>query len=159
MIEAYQELLKQAHLDRKKIKHKVSKLKRLKKGVVDKQIHQLHDEAFEKIDCLKCANCCKTTGPRLTGKDISRIAKSKGMKAMGFIDQFLKVDEEYDYIFKSMPCVFLADDHYCNIYDDRPKACQGYPHTDRVNQLGILALTEKNAQICPAVAYIFKELI
>lgn len=159
MIEEYSELLEQAQKDKKRIKHKVSLLRRLKKGVVDKQIHKLHDEAFEKIDCLKCANCCKTTGPRLTRKDIDKIARSKGMKAGSFIDQYLKVDEEYDYIFKSMPCAFIGEDHYCSIYDDRPKACREYPHTDRVNQLGILALTQRNAMICPAVAYIFKELL
>ncbi|HAG48373.1 MAG TPA: zinc/iron-chelating domain-containing protein, partial [Cryomorphaceae bacterium] len=28
---------------------------------LDKVVHQLHEDAFRKIDCLDCANCCKTT--------------------------------------------------------------------------------------------------
>ena len=31
-----------------------------------------HDEVFEEIDCLSCANCCKTTGPLFTEKDIEK---------------------------------------------------------------------------------------
>ncbi len=158
MIEEYKVLLEQARLERKNIENKIKGLKKSKKGEVDKRIHQLHDEAFEQIDCLKCANCCTTTGPLLNQKDIERIARFKQMKPGEFVSQFLHIDEDHDYVFKKMPCVFLGDDHYCSIYDVRPKACREYPHTDRVNQQGILSLTAKNALICPAVAYIMKNL-
>jgi Fe-S-cluster containining protein len=158
MIEEYKILLEQAHQEKKSIQNKIKGLKKLKKGEVDKRIHQLHDEAFEQIDCLKCANCCTTTGPLLNQKDIERIARFKQMKPGEFVEQFLHIDEDQDYVFNKIPCVFLGDDHYCSIYDVRPKACREYPHTDRVNQQGILSLTAKNALICPAVAYIMKNL-
>lgn len=158
MIEEYKNLLKQAELEKKSIKRKVQRLKKKKKGEVDRLIHDLHDEAFEKIDCLKCANCCSGTGPLLNQKDIERIAKFKGMRPGQFVDQFLHIDEDQDYVFNEIPCVFLGEDHYCSIYDVRPKACREYPQTDRVNQLGILSLSTKNALICPAVAYIFKNI-
>lgn len=158
MIDSYKNLLLQAELEKKSIKKKFQRLKKKKKGEVDKLIHDLHEEAFEEIDCLKCANCCSSTGPLLNQKDIARIAKFKGMRPGQFVNQFLHIDEDQDYVFNEIPCVFLGEDHYCSIYDVRPKACREYPHTDRVNQLGILSLTAKNALICPAVAYIFKKL-
>ena len=158
MIEEYKILLEQAHQERKSIENKLKGLKKRKKGEVDKRIHQLHEEAFGQIDCLKCANCCTTTGPLLNQKDIERIARFKQMKPGEFVSQFLHIDEDQDYVFNKIPCVFLGEDHYCSIYDVRPKACREYPHTDRVNQQGILSLTAKNALICPAVAYIVKNL-
>jgi Fe-S-cluster containining protein len=158
MIEEYKIILEKALQDKKSISNKIKALKKKKKGEVDKLIHPLHEAAFEKIDCLKCANCCSSTGPLLNQKDIERIARFKKMKAGDFVSKFLHIDEDQDYIFNEMPCVFLGEDHYCSIYEQRPKACREYPHTDRVNQQGILSITSKNALICPAVAYIMQNL-
>jgi Fe-S-cluster containining protein len=142
----------------KTLKKTVQRMRKMKKGDLDREVHKLHDEAFEQIDCLQCANCCKTTGPLLTQKDIERIARHFRVKPGVFVEKYLQIDEDSDYVFKSMPCSFLGDDNYCDIYDVRPKACREYPHTDRTNQQGILNLTRKNALICPAVALIFKEI-
>ena len=51
------------------------RLKKEKPKVLDKLIHPIHDDVFEHTNCLKCANCCKTTGPLFTDKDIQRISK------------------------------------------------------------------------------------
>ena len=158
MNEAYLQKIIQAKKYGRRTKRTISQLRKLRKGEVDRQIHNLHQKAFAEIDCLACANCCKTTGPLLVPKDISRMAHQLNISAQDFIDSYLKIDEDNDYIFKSMPCPFLGDDNYCTVYEFRPKACREYPHTDRVNQLGILKLTEKNAVICPAVAQIFESL-
>jgi len=158
MIDDYQKKLLQAKQQRKPIKKVVSQLRKQRKGDVDKKIHHLHNEAFSEIDCLSCANCCKTTGPLFTQKDINRIAGQLKLSPTEFIDKYLKVDEDNDYVLKTIPCHFLGEDNYCSIYEFRPKACHEYPHTDRINQLGILKLTEKNVEICPAVAHIFIQL-
>lgn len=158
MIKEYKDLLEQTAQEKKSYKRKFQKLRKLKKGVADRLIHDLHEEAFEEIDCLKCANCCSSTGPLLNQKDIERIAKFKRMKPGEFVEQFLHIDEDQDYVFNEIPCVFLGDDNHCSIYDVRPKACREYPHTDRSNQQGIVSLTQKNALICPAVAYIIQNL-
>lgn len=110
----------------------------------------LHDETFEEVDCLNCANCCKTTGPLFTNKDIERIAKHFKMKPTQFIETYLRVDEDNDYVLQQLPCPFLADDNYCLIYDVRPKACAEFPHTDRKKFYQINNLTLKNTEICPA---------
>lgn len=151
----YKALLEKVSKQPKSIKQSISALKKMRKGDADKLIHNLHEEAFETIDCLACANCCTTTGPLVTDKDINRIAKHLKLKPAQFIKNYLRIDEDNDYVFKSMPCPFLGSDNYCNIYEERPKACREYPHTDRVNQQGILSVTRKNVTLCPAVAQIF----
>lgn len=159
MIDAYKLKISHAAKSKKQIRKTLAQLRKLRKGDVDKKIHHLHNEAFSDIDCLKCANCCKTTGPLIIQKDINRIASHLNLSSNDFIEEYLIIDEDNDFVFKSMPCPFLGNDNYCSIYEVRPKACREYPHTDRANQLGILKLTEKNAAICPAVADIFEHLI
>ena len=136
-------------------------VKRLSAGdtrKLDERVHALHEAVFETISCLDCANCCRTLGPRITDLDVRRIAASLRMKPSGFVEQYLVVDEDGDYIFRSMPCPFLGGDNYCSIYDDRPKACREYPHTDRRRVYKVLALTLKNSAICPAVFEILERL-
>ncbi|WP_242094890.1 YkgJ family cysteine cluster protein [Aestuariivivens sediminicola] len=117
---------------------------------LDYMMQELHDAEFNKTSCLECANCCKTTGPLFTDKDIERIAKFLKLKPFQFIEHYLKVDEDKDYVLQSVPCSFLGADNYCSIYDVRPKACREFPHTDRKKFHQISNLTLKNVAICPA---------
>jgi len=121
-------------------------------------MEELHESEFKKSDCLKCANCCKTTSPIFTNKDIERISKSFRVKTRQFIDTYLNLDADADYVLKSSPCTFLASDNSCNIYDIRPKACREYPHTNRKNFEKIADLTLKNVSICPATFNIVEAL-
>ncbi|HSN09839.1 MAG TPA: hypothetical protein VLS85_12445, partial [Hanamia sp.] len=61
-------------------------LKRADKNKVLKQLPALHEEAFEKIDCLQCANCCRNYSPRFKTPDIKRISKHLKMKEGSFIE-------------------------------------------------------------------------
>lgn len=135
-----------------------AKLKKKKPKNLDEIIHNFHHEIWEDIDCLSCANCCKRLGPRLTNLDIERISKSLKMKTNELIDQYLKIDEDGDYVFKSMPCPFLLPDNYCLVYEARPKACREYPHTDRKKMIQILNETRKNTFTCPAVYLLVEKL-
>ena len=123
---------------------------------LDKIVQEVHTEVFREIDCTKCANCCKFLGPLFTESDISRIAKHFRMRLPVFEDMYLRVDEDNDKVFKSMPCPFLGEDNLCSIYDIRPKACREFPHTDRKKIYQINHLTIQNTLICPAV-YLFVE--
>ena len=145
------------------LKHKENqqffkRLKKVKLKELDKIIHPIHDEVFSCTDCLKCANCCTTTGPLFTDKDISRISNHLRIKPSVFAEKHLRIDEDRDYILKSTPCIFLEKDNYCSIYDVRPKACREFPHTDRIKQSQLLKLTEKNVEVCPAVFQIIEKL-
>lgn len=118
---------------------------------VDDAFHTLHEQIFEEVDCLDCANCCKTTSPIFYQTDIERLAKALRMKPGEFIETYLRVDEDKDFVLKSSPCPFLGADNYCNVYDSRPKACREYPHTNRKKMIQITELTYKNTLVCPAV--------
>ncbi len=143
-------LPKQAKDKHKENKTFFTKLKKKPPKQLDYIMQELHEEEFERTDCLKCANCCKTTGPLFTDKDISRIAKHFKMKPQQFIASYLKIDEDNDYVLQSVPCTFLGEDNYCSIYEVRPKACREFPHTDRKKFQQISSLTLKNVAICPA---------
>ena len=134
------------------------KLKKNQLRDLDDTIHYIHEEVFDEINCLECANCCKTLGPRITDRDIEKIASSLRIKPSDVVSRYLRIDEDNDYVFKSMPCPFLDSDNYCVIYENRPKACREYPHTDRKKFHQIANLTIKNAETCPAVYEILERL-
>lgn len=117
-----------------------------------------HDIVFNEINCLDCANCCKTTGPLYTEKDIERIAKHLRMNPSDFETKYLRIDEDNDKVLQNLPCFFLNEDNTCSIYDVRPKACREYPHTDRKKVYQINNLTIKNTIICPA-AFTWLEIL
>ncbi|WP_418498200.1 YkgJ family cysteine cluster protein [Flagellimonas sp.] len=138
---------KEKHAENKKF---FAKLKKKPPKDLDYMMQELHDDEFQRTDCLTCANCCKTTGPLFTNADIERIAKHFRMKPSQFIDRYLRIDEENDHVLQEVPCTFLGADNYCSIYEVRPKACREFPHTDRKKFQQISNLTLKNVAICPA---------
>ena len=138
-------------------KHFSAKNKK-KLEAMDLQVHALHDKISERTDCLQCANCCRSLGPRITDKDVERMAKTLRMKAADVISKYLKIDEDNDLVFQSMPCPFLGGDNFCSIYENRPKACREYPHTDRKRFFQIYNLSIKNAYTCPIVYEVLQEI-
>ena len=134
-------------------------LKKAAPANIDNLIHELHDEVFDEVDCLDCANCCKTTPALLIHEDINRISKYLRITVKDFLHNYAVRDEDGDIVFKQTPCVFLGEDSRCSIYNVRPKACREYPHTHQKNQQKILNITEKNLDICPAVKRIFDALL
>ena len=86
------------------------------------------------------------------------IARHLGQRPADFVDQYLHLDEDGDYVLNEAPCAFLGEDNYCSIYEVRPRACREYPHTDRKNFHQILGLTLKNTAVCPAVFEVVKRL-
>lgn len=126
--------------------------------LVDDAFHGAHDEVFERVDCLACANCCKTTSPIFYDRDIERLAKALHLKPAQFIERYLRVDEDRDYVLKASPCPFLAADNTCDVYHHRPTACREYPHTDRKRMHQILDLTLRNTAVCPAVFTIVEKI-
>ncbi len=155
VIKALPQLAKDKENENKKF---FAKLRKKPPKNLDYIMQELHDQEFERTDCLECANCCKTTGPLFTDKDISRISKHFKMKEFDFIESFLRVDEDKDYVLQSTPCHFLGADNYCSIYEVRPKACREFPHTDRKKFQQISKLTLENVKMCPAAFNIVEEM-
>ena len=119
----------------------------------------LHEEAFARIDCLQCANCCKRYSPRFKTPDIKRISRELKMKESEFIDRYLRLDEDGDYVVKSTPCPFLGEDNRCSIYAVRPSDCERFPYTDEDVLVRRATLTQKNSTFCPIVYYVLERLM
>ncbi|HEX8355982.1 MAG TPA: YkgJ family cysteine cluster protein [Segetibacter sp.] len=134
-------------------------LQRADKNKVLKKLPALNDEAFEKIDCLQCGNCCRNYSPRFKTTDIKRISKHLKMKEGTFIETYLQLDEDGDYVAKTAPCPFLGSDNYCSIYEERPGDCARYPYTHEDVLLKRPQLTIKNSTVCPIVHYVLEKLV
>ncbi|MBQ4914165.1 YkgJ family cysteine cluster protein [Maribacter sp. MMG018] len=146
---------KEKHTENKKF---FAKLRKRPPKNLDYQMQEMHEREFERTDCLTCANCCKTTGPLFTNADIERISKFFKLKPSKFIETYLRIDEDNDYVLQQVPCTFLGVDNYCSIYEVRPKACREFPHTDRKKFQQISHFTLKNVSICPAAFNIVEEM-
>ena len=153
-----QNALSEAKTKKKEYRKKLHQLKKKKSKALNYQFNDLHDEEFGSMDCLSCANCCKTTSPIFRDADIHRLAKHLRMKAGAFTQKYLQLDNDNDYVLKQSPCVFLNQDNTCQVYDFRPLACKEYPHTDRKNVMQIVDLTIENTTVCPGVARIVKKI-
>jgi Fe-S-cluster containining protein len=134
-------------------------LKRADKNDVLKRLPQVHEEAFSHIDCHQCANCCKNYSPRFKTPDIKRISRHLKMNEGDFIETYLRLDEEGDYVVKKTPCPFLGADNFCGIYEVRPSDCERFPYTNEDVFLKRPQLTMKNASFCPAVYYVMEKLL
>jgi Fe-S-cluster containining protein len=132
-------------------KEKVALLNKTNPKEVDELFHTAHEEIFEYTDCTQCANCCKTISPIITQKDLSHLAKGSGMSVSQLLREYIEMDEDGDFVFRSTPCPFLGEGNLCRVYDHRPQACREYPHTNRKKMKEILDLTLQNSLTCPAV--------
>ncbi len=150
-----QDRAKDLKLENKKFLNRLQK--KPPKGL-DLKMHELHEETFQEIDCLNCANCCKTTVPIITDRDSERIAKHLKMKVYDFETKYVAIENDNSKSFKTAPCEFLAADNYCLIYDVRPKACSEYPHTNRKKFHKISNITLENTIVCPATSVIIDKL-
>lgn len=134
-------------------------LQRADKNKVLKQLPELHEEGFSKIDCLQCANCCKNYSPRFKTPDIKRISKYLKMRESDFIEKYLIVDEDGDFVANAKPCPFLGANNYCSIYEQRPSDCHQFPYTDEDVFIKRQQLTLKNSAFCPITYYVLEKLL
>lgn len=134
-------------------------LLKAKKNEVLLKLPAIHEKATSKINCLDCANCCKNYSPRFKTPDIKRISKHLNLKEGFFIEKYLQLDEEGDYVVNAKPCPFLGTDNFCSIYEVRPSDCARFPYTDEDVFIKRPNLTLKNSTFCPIVFFVFEELI
>jgi len=154
-IEQWLERKDEVKIENKKL---IKKLLRLKSKKLNEATKGLHNKIFKEIDCLDCANCCKSIPPIINETDSRRIAKHLGMKVTEFKNKYVKFDEDMDMVMNQSPCPFLQADNKCLIYEYRPKACREYPHTEDYEFTKQLKLHTINASYCPAVFHILEKL-
>jgi uncharacterized protein len=116
-----------------------------------KIVDDLETEVWKDVDCLSCANCCKTMSPTYNKADIRRISKHFSLTVPEFTKKYLRKDREGDMLNKTEPCPFLdLNDNKCSIYAIRPLDCSGFPHLRKRKMVDYLHVHKQNVECCPA---------
>ena len=143
---------------RQKVRHNKKELKGFLSGLlkdqprgIDKMAAAIAPEVWKEVDCLSCANCCKTMSPTFTKTDIKRISKHFNQTPEAFTKQWLRKDRIGDILNKTEPCQFLnLTDNKCSIYEIRPVDCSGFPHLNKKRMVDYIHVHKQNIEYCPA---------
>jgi Fe-S-cluster containining protein len=133
-------------------------LSRRKVKGLNSKVNRLHKDAYEKIDCGQCANCCKVMTPTYNKADIKRISKHVGMTPKEYWKKYLVIDENKDTVHKKTPCHFLDKNNRCTIYEIRPSDCRLFPHTQRTDFIYQREIHTQNLEYCPITYHIVEKL-
>jgi Fe-S-cluster containining protein len=119
---------------------------------LDKVAETIDTAVWQEVDCLSCANCCKTMSPTFTPKDIKRIADHLQTTPKAFREKWLEYDKkDGDWMNKKQPCQFLdLKTNMCDIYEVRPADCSGFPHLKKKKMSDYLHVHQQNVAYCPA---------
>lgn len=119
---------------------------------LDSIAEEIDKEVWAEIDCLTCANCCKTMSPTYSYQDMKRIAAYFNMKIKDFKSKWLYLDKkENDWMNVSKPCQFLdKKTNFCTIYEIRPADCAGFPHLTKKKMPDYMHVHKQNIEYCPA---------
>jgi uncharacterized protein len=144
---------------RQKVRHNRSSLRRFLTKLektpppgLDKITAAVEKEVWKEVDCLTCANCCKTMTPTFTAADMKRISAHLGMTVDEFKKKWLKKDRgNGDWMNTQQPCQFLnLKDNKCSIYEVRPADCAGFPHLPKRRMTDYMHVHKQNVEYCPA---------
>lgn len=127
---------------------------------INKLVEDASAKAWEEVNCLECANCCKVMTPTFTKTDLKRISAFLGMTETEMYDKWLKTDEDNgDIVNQKQPCQFLdKKTNYCSIYEVRPHDCATFPHFKRKPFNDFNHIHEQNIEYCPATLKMINNL-
>lgn len=110
------------------------------------------------INCMECANCCKTMTPTFRKADITRISAHLNMQPKEFVERWLLKEEDTgDWVNKTQPCQFLVNNK-CSIYEVRPKDCAEFPHHNKKPFDAYNDTFTNNLTHCPATFTLVERL-
>lgn len=139
----------------------LTKLAREAPRGLDKKIAVLEKEVWQEIDCLTCANCCKTMTPTFTNTDMKRISAHLNMTVDAFQKKWLRKEKggAKDWLNKTEPCQFLnLKDNKCSIYEVRPLDCAGFPHlSKKFSEYD--HIHKQNVELCPATFRLVEKMM
>ncbi len=145
--------------NKKSLRAYINKLAKAKPRNLDATIKVLEKEVWKEVDCLSCANCCKTMTPTFTPKDINRISKHFNQTPKEFYKKWLKKERNGDVVNKIQPCQFLnLKDNKCSIYAIRPEDCSGFPHLSK-KFIDYDHVHKQNIEYCPATYKLVEKMM
>lgn len=147
-------------LNRSSFRRFLTKLEKNPPRRLDQIAVETDAEVWKDMDCLSCANCCKTMSPTFTPTDIKRIAGHLEMGVEDFKKKWLYKDRNGDWINKKQPCQFLnLEDNKCSIYEVRPRDCSGFPHHTKRRMVDYMHVFKQNVEYCPATYKLVEKMI
>ncbi len=137
---------------KKRLKSFLTKLEKNPPKGLNTLAATLEVDVWKEVDCLTCANCCKTMTPTYTKADIKRIAAHFKVTPQQFSDKWLIYEKkDKDWQNKKQPCQFLnLKDNKCSIYEIRPLDCSGFPHLHKNKMVDYMHIHKQNIEYCPA---------
>lgn len=123
-------------------------------GTVEKKV-------WAEVDCLSCANCCKTMTPTFNEKDLKRISAHFGQTVDEFKKKWLFQERAAakDWMNRNEPCQFLnLKDNKCSIYAIRPDDCAGFPHLSKKFK-DYAHVHKQNVEYCPATHKLVEKMM
>lgn len=152
---------KDAALKKTRLRRFLTRLEKKETPGLQQMTKQLEKETWQEVDCLSCANCCKTMTPTFTATDIKRISAHFGQTEEEFKTKWLRREKsgDRDWLNKTEPCQFLnLKDNKCSIYAIRPADCAGFPHLPK--KLKDYAHVHKqNVEYCPATFRLVEKMM
>ncbi|MBS1668198.1 MAG: YkgJ family cysteine cluster protein [Bacteroidetes bacterium] len=137
--------------NKKRIKSFMTRLDKTPPRGLDVMKLEEDKKVWKELDCLDCANCCKTMSPTYTKKDLLRISAHLNMDEKSFREKWLYKDKTGDWMNKSQPCQFLdLKTNMCDIYAVRPADCAGFPHHNKKKMTDYMHVYKQNIEYCPA---------
>ena len=121
----------------------------------------LEREVWQEVDCLSCANCCKTMTPTFNAADLKRISAHFGETVDEFKAKWLYKErkKDGDWLNKKQPCQFLnLEDNKCSIYAIRPADCAGFPHLPK-RLKDYIHVHKQNIEYCPATYRLVEKMM
>jgi Fe-S-cluster containining protein len=130
----------------------LNKIKRDPPGDLQDIAIKASNKIWDGIDCLSCANCCKTMTPTYTDKDLKKIAVYLKMPLTEIKRKWLKKERGTgNWLNKTTPCQFLdLQTNLCSIYEVRPADCAGFPHLNKRRMVDYIHVHKQNLDECPA---------
>lgn len=137
--------------NKRKMRSFLTRLKKTPPRKLDQWAVDTEPEVWKEVDCLSCANCCKTMSPTFTVADVNRIANFLGTTPKEFRDKYLFKDRIGDWLNVKQPCQFLdLKSNKCSIYAVRPSDCAGFPHLSKKKVVDYVHVHHQNVEFCPA---------
>lgn len=127
----------------------------------DGYVRSIEPKVWQEVDCLSCANCCKTMTPTFNDKDLKRISAHFGQTVEEFQNKWLRRERggDRDWMNKTEPCQFLnLKDNKCSIYAIRPEDCAGFPHLSKKFK-DFAHVHKQNVEYCPATFRLVEKMM
>jgi uncharacterized protein len=118
---------------------------------IDGVVKALSQKYFALIDCMQCANCCRSLHIEFKQSELYTIASTLGQSMETFQKQSMSEGSV------NPPCPML-NGNLCSIYQNRPDICSSYPHLEQPEFTSRLMGVIGNLAICPIAFNAFEEL-